>query len=81
MKFLTIQLKKYEGTHLDVYVRTKKKYNKLILTTSRIKPNKKGINIRYMSKGKTYRIRIRTWKKHQGKKLYSSYSNTVTIRT
>ncbi len=53
--------------------------------------NKKWVNVKYVKKitytdsrvkaGKSYRYRIRAYRKAGGKKVYSSYSNIFTVKT
>lgn len=76
-----IKIIKYQGTNIEVfYRRGKGKYKKVRLRQSNIKKNKKVFSIGYKRGKKAMYLRVRTYKKKNGKKVYSINSKEWRIR-
>ncbi len=80
LSVITIKLKKYYGTHIEIYYKkNKKKFKKIKLKNARIKKNKGIFRIGYQNKKKKIYIRVRTYRKKGKKTQYSKYSKTFRI--
>jgi hypothetical protein len=81
IRYLEIRLKKYRGTHVQVYLKKgRQKFHKIKLKTEKIKKYRKGIlKIRYLLRKKTVFIRIRTYKKAHKSKRYSRYFSSKKL--
>lgn len=81
IKYLSLSLKKYEGTYIQIYVKKGKgKFNKIKLKNELIKTYKGKIKIRYLVSKETLFIKMRTYKKRNKSKIYSSYSKIAKIK-
>lgn len=81
MRIAKIRLKKYQGTNIEIYYcRGKGKFKKVKLRQSNIKTNKKIFSIGYKRGKKAMYLRVRTYKKNKGKKIYSIYSKKWRVR-
>lgn len=76
-----IKLKKYQGTYIEIYYkRGKGKFKKIKLRQSNIKKNKKLFKVGYKKGKKIIYLRVRTWKRRGGKKIYSLYSKKWRVQ-
>lgn len=76
-----IRLKKYQGTHIEIYYRRGKgKYRKIKLKQSNIKKNKNVFTVGYRNSKKPIYIRVRTYQKKGKTKRYSAYSNLYRLK-
>lgn len=81
IKYVTVNLKKYEGDYIDIYTALdRKKFKKLKLVSRSIARYKGKFKIQYIVKNKIIRIKVKTFKKIGKKNRYSMYSNTVSIK-
>lgn len=81
MRIAKIRLKKYQGTNIEIYYcRGKGKFKKVKLRQSNIKKNKKIFSIGYKRGKKAMYLRVRTYKKKNGKKIFSTYSKKWRVR-
>ena len=79
--YIHIRLKKYQGTHIEIYAGRKKKLRKIGGKTFSIKQYKKNLNVKYSKKKQVLYVKVRTYKKVKNKKIYSRYSKTIKVRT
>lgn len=80
-KCLIIQLKKYQGTHVEIRIKRKgKKYQKLPLQDSRIRSYKGVFRLTYSKSGETLTCKVRTFRYNGKKKRYSLYTKAKKIR-
>lgn len=80
-KCIIIQLKKYQGTHVEIQIKRKgKKYQKFPLQDSRIKSYKGVFRLTYSKGGQTLTCRVRTFRYSGKKKRYSLYTKAKKIR-
>lgn len=76
-----IWIKKYKGTNIEIYYRRGKgKFKKIKLKQTNIKKNKKIFRVGYKKGKKIIYIRVRTYQKKGGKKVYSPYSKSWRVR-
>lgn len=82
IRYLLIRVKKYEGERLEVYYRNSKwaSCRKVRLNTNHIKRQRGTFRIQYMSTRKILYIKMRTYAKKRGKKIYSPYTKEKKIR-
>ena len=81
IRYLTVSLKKYEGTYVDIYVATgRKKYRGLKLASHHIRKYKGKFKIQYVVRKTVIRLKVRTYKKKKKKKIYSDFSKESKIR-
>lgn len=79
-KVMCLTLKKYEGTHVEVYFKNKKgKYVKAPLKPEKISYYKGKLSFTYKKKS-VVKCKIRTYTIKNKKKRYSLYSKVKTIR-
>ena len=79
--YIQLQLKKYGGTNIVIYIKKKgEKERKLKLTSSSIKEQKGIFKLQYTPKNKIYYLRLKTYRKKGNKIYYSKYSNVIKIR-
>ena len=79
--YIQLQLKKYGGTNIVLYIKKKgEKERKLKLTSSSIKEQKGIFKLQYTPKNKIYYLRLKTYRKKGNKIYYSKYSNVIKIR-
>ena len=79
--YLLLRVKRYNADRLQLYAATNGAgYKRIGLKTNSIKKLHGIYRIRYEKGNKTFRIRIRTYRKHGGKKLFSYYSKPVKIK-
>lgn len=81
INYIHIRLKKYQGTHIEVYAGKKNKLRKMGGKAFLIKKYKKNLNIRYAKKRQVICIKVRIYKMAKKKKIYSNYSKLVKVRT
>ncbi len=81
-KCVKVRIIKYKGTHVQIYIRQKKKgkFVRIKLKKSSIKKNKKLFKLAYTKRGKTLYCKVRTYRKIKGKKQYSEFSKIKRIR-
>lgn len=78
-RYLRINLKKYHGNHLEIYVAKKgKKYKKVHIKS--IKKYRGIFRLSYSKKVGVLYCRLRTYKIVKGKRRYSDYSKRGTIK-
>ena len=81
MRIAIVRLKKYQGTHIQIYYRRGKgRYKRIRLRQSNIKRNKKIFKIGYTKGRNKIYVRVRTYQKKGGKKQYSPYSKSWRVR-
>lgn len=81
IRIAKIRLIKYQGTNIEIfYCRRKGKFKRVKLRQSNIKKNKKIFSIGYKKGKKTMYLRVRTYKKKNGKKIFSIYSKKWRVR-
>lgn len=82
IRYLLVQLKKYQGKYLEIYYKDSKwsAYQKIKLYENRIKIQKRAFRIQCMSTGKNLYLRMRTYTRKKGKKIYSSYTKEKRIK-
>lgn len=81
IKYIQLDLKKYSGTDIAVYIRgSNKKYKRLELIESSIKKYNASFKLRYNSKKKNCYIKVKTFINKNGQKYYSAYSNIAKVK-
>lgn len=81
ISYIKIRLKKYMGTNVVIYYKTKhKKWTKIKATSSSIAKNRKIFRIRCSSRRQKYYFRVRTYRRQNGKNKYSRYSEVKSVR-
>ena len=79
--YLLLRVKRYNADRVQLYVATNGgAYKKIVLKTNSIKKLHGIYRIRYQKGNKTFRIRIRTYRKRGKKRLFSYYSKPVKIK-
>lgn len=82
IKYIQIQLKKYEGKYAEIYVKRRKKYIRLNMKKKTIAQYKRVYRFRYNSGGNmTLTFKVRTYQNVKGKKRKSPFSNAKKITT
>ena len=81
IKYIHIYLKKYQGTHIEIYAGKKNKIRKISGKAFSIKKYKKILNVKYSKKKQVLYVKVRTYKKVKNKRIYSRYSKTIKVRT
>ena len=79
--YLLLRVKRYNADRVQLYAATNGgAYKKIALKTNSIKKLHGIYRIRYQKGNKTFRIRIRTYRKRGKKRLFSYYSKPVKIK-
>lgn len=81
IRYLVLRVQQYQGNQVEICYKKKSKasWTRLSLKYNRLKKKKETFKIRYLStKGSLY-VRVRTWKKSGGKKMYSAYTKQKRI--
>ena len=79
--YLLLRVKRYNADRVQLYAATNGgAYEKIVLKTNSIKKLHGIYRIRYQKGNKTFRIRIRTYRKRGKKRLFSFYSKPVKIK-
>ncbi len=79
--YLLLRVKRYNADRVQLYAATNGgAYKKIVLKTNSIKKLHGIYRIRYQKGNKTFRIRIRTYRKRGKKRLFSFYSKPVKIK-
>ena len=81
IRYLVLRVLQYQGNRVEICYKKKSKasWTRLSLKYNRLKKKKETFKIRYLStKGSLY-VRVRTWKKSGGKKMYSAYTKQKRI--
>lgn len=81
IRYLVLRVERYQGNRVEICYKKKSKasWTRLSLKYNRLKKKKETFKIRYLStKGSLY-VRVRTWKKSGGKKMYSAYTKQKRI--
>ena len=79
--YLQLRVKRYNADRVQLYAATNGgAYKKIVLKTNSIKKLHGIYRIRYQKGNKTFRIRIRTYRKRGKKWLFSYYSKPVKIK-
>ena len=79
--YLLLRVKRYNAYRVQLYAATNGgAYKKIVLKTNSIKKLHGIYRIRYQKGNKTFRIRIRTYRKRGKKRLFSYYSKPVKIK-
>lgn len=80
-RYLTIRLKKYQGTHIEILARTKKgKFKKIPLSNSQIKENHGIFGLSYTKQSGVLYCKVRTYSTTKKKKRCSLYTKVRKIR-
>lgn len=80
VRFLSVVLKKYSGKYVDIYVNSGKGFKKVKLFSHYIGKYKGKFKIRYTFQNKKLCIRVRTYKKTEKKKIYSTWSKISKLK-
>ena len=82
IRYLWIRLKKFQGKRIEIYYKDSEwsSYRKIKLYDNQIHKQKGIFRIQCMSTKKLY-LKVRTYKKKNGKKVYSLYTRAKKIRT
>ena len=80
-RYIEIKVLRYSGKYAQIQVKKSKKYRKISIGKKSISSYKGKYRLRYTKRGMTLWLRVRTWKKMDGKKRYSAYSKPVKIKT
>ena len=79
--YLLLRVKRYNADRVQLYAATNGgAYKKIVLKTNSVKKLHGIYRIRYQKGNKTFRIRIRTYRKRGKKRLFSYYSKPVKIK-
>ncbi len=78
--YILIELKKYEGTYADIYVKYKGKYHKLKIKKKTISSYRGQYRLRFQSGGHTMKFKVRTYRIKKGKRQYSNVSKVKQIK-
>ena len=82
VRYLQVNLKKYKGKYIQVYVKVgKKPFKKISSKKILIKKHKRRFKIRYFRRKQKIKIKVRTYNIKKKKKIYSRYSKTKKIVT
>lgn len=82
VRYLQVNLKKYKGKYIQVYVKVgKKPFKRISSKKILIKKHKRRFKIRYFKRKQKIRIKVRTYNIKKKKKIYSRYSKTKKIVT
>lgn len=83
VRYLILKLQKYEGKKLEVYYKKSKwaSYQKIALYANDIKRQKGIFRLQYLSSEEQLYLRVRTFERKNGKKIYSKYAKEVKIKT
>ena len=78
---MQLNLKKLSGKYIELYVQKEKgTYKNIKLRSNRIKKRSMQLKIGYKPDGKKLRIKVRTYRKVNGKKIYSEWSKTILVK-
>lgn len=81
IKYLQIDLKNMSGSNIELYVKQgAKKYKKVRLQSDALKNHKKNLKIQYTMKNVKLKLKLRTYKRYKGKKVFSPYSKEVSLK-
>ncbi len=79
--YLQLDMKKLSGKYIELYVQKGNgKYKKIKLRSNRIRKKSLQLKIGYKPDGKKMRIKVRTYRKVKGKKKYSGWSKSITVK-
>ena len=79
--YLSVKVKRADADKVELSVATNQgKYKQIPLRINSIRKLKGVYRIRYEEGKKTFRLRLRTWKILQKKKIYSEYSVPVVVK-
>lgn len=79
--YLQLNLKKLSGKYIELYVKKGRgTYKNIKLRSNRIKKRNMQLKIGYKPDGKKLRIKVRTYRKVNGKKIYSEWSKTILVK-
>lgn len=81
VRYITVNMKQYQGKYADIYISMGgKKFKKLKLVSNKISRYKGKFKIQYVVKNKTIRLKVRTYRKQGGKKIYSEFSKVIKVK-
>ena len=82
--YIRIKLKKYSGKYINIYVKTKRKndrvFKKIKLKNNEIKSNKSGFKLKYNGKKTTIYVKVKTYVIKNNKKVYSKFSPVKSVK-
>ena len=78
--YVQITLKKYSGTYVEIYIRGRRKYQKIKLKSSFIKRYKAKFKLKCDNKKAVYYFKVRTIVKKSKKRYYSVYSDCIKVK-
>ena len=79
--YLQLNLKKLSGKYIELYVKKGRgTYKNIKLRSNHIKKRNMQLKIGYKPDGKKLRIKVRTYRKVNGKKIYSEWSKTILVK-
>lgn len=81
-RYVEIKLKAYQGNYIEIMVKKKggKQFYKLKIRNNNIRKLKKKFNFQYKKQKGTMIFKIRTYKKKNGKRIYSYWSKEKKVR-
>ena len=80
VRYIVIKMKKCDGKYFEIYVKQKKKYQKIQLTSNLVKKHAASFKLRYTGNNKKLSFKIRTYNVKNKKKIYSNYSKQATVK-
>lgn len=79
-KYIRIAFTRYEGDYAQIQVKRENGYINVPLKKGKISKYKGIYRLKYSTRGKKLLFRARTWRRKNGKKVYSTYSEVRVIR-
>ena len=79
-KYVRIAFTRYEGNYAQIQVKRDNRYINVPLKKGKISKYKGVYRLKYSTGGKKLLFRARTWRRKNGKKVYSPYSEVRGIR-
>lgn len=81
VRYISVILKKYQGTHVQVYLSLNgRKFTKLKMTSGKIAKFKGKFRFQCKLKNRVLWLKVRTYKKDNNGKTYSGFSKVAKIR-
>lgn len=78
--YVMVHIKQYQGEYAEIYTSLDgKKFKKIKLVSNRISRYDGKFKLRYMVKNKKIRLKVRIYRKRQGKKICGNFSKVVEI--
>ena len=81
VRYISVILKKYQGTHVQVYLSLNgRKFTKLKMTSGKIAKFKGKFRFQCKLKNRVLWLKVRTYKKDNNGKMFSKFSKAAKIR-